>query len=100
MTGGEVSGLARGQIQYLHLIWREVNGPAIVTPSKQGGSVLVESTLSSLDGKIDRDWSGQGMIAVDDATSVPLSRPHRRACEIRSPLSRSSSRSDRSLSKD
>lgn len=46
----------------LDLRWREDNGPDIEPPSKKGfGSTLVESTIASHGGSLERTWSPHGL---------------------------------------
>jgi two-component sensor histidine kinase len=56
----------------LELKWQELNGPGTEPPSKKGfGSVLVESTLSSYGGTIDRAWHPDGLAVI---VKLPVTR--------------------------
>ena len=56
----------------LELNWQELNGPRTEPPSKKSfGSVLVESTLSSYGGTIDRAWHPDGLAVI---VKLPVTR--------------------------
>jgi two-component sensor histidine kinase len=46
----------------IQLVWQEAGGPAVTAPTTTGyGSRLVAATVNGLGGKLDYDWSPQGL---------------------------------------
>lgn len=61
---GRVEVTSRQDNENIVLEWREVGGPLISAPAKEGfGSKLMHlSATAQLNGRIDRNWSGDGLV--------------------------------------
>ncbi|HLH91946.1 MAG TPA: HWE histidine kinase domain-containing protein [Xanthobacteraceae bacterium] len=56
----------------LELVWRETGGPAGEAPSSKGfGSTLVERTILGYGGKLEHDWSADGLTV---RITIPMNR--------------------------
>ncbi len=71
----DIATVSNGDI--LSIVWTERGGPALVgTPTRTGfGTKLMElSVVNQLGGHLDRDWSGEGLIARIDVKRSAIAR--------------------------
>ncbi|MBX9748064.1 MAG: PAS domain-containing protein [Roseococcus sp.] len=83
VPGGHLRIATHREGREMRLEWEESGGPAIVeTPEEMGfGSVLLASTIQSLDARLERDWRPEGLrftldLPLDQLEATPVRPAH------------------------